>query len=230
VLYDLPHVVDDPFTKVDSSAAELAKIVLDNAAKGFERMQAGGHLDALLRQATGVSKAPGVAALVKMIAEQEEKIVLFGWHRAVYDLWAELLEDLRPAWYTGHESPAKKRAETQSFIEGDARVLIMSLRSGLGLEGLQKVCATAVHGELDWSPGVHEQCNGRLQRDGQTRPVFAYYPIVDDGSDPVVVDVLGIKRAQVEGLRDPHGAPVISRQVDPDHIKKLAEHYLRRRR
>ena len=43
------------------------------------------------------------------------------------------------------------------FIDGDARVLMMSLRSGAGLDGLQEVSHTAVFGELDWSPGVHRQ-------------------------------------------------------------------------
>ncbi|KKL66074.1 hypothetical protein LCGC14_2148600, partial [marine sediment metagenome] len=136
------------------------------------------------------------------------------------------LEDLDPAWYTGSESPAKKRKEKARFMAGKTKLLIMSLRSGTGLNGLQNGCATAVFGELDWSPGVHEQCIGRLQRDGQERPVFAYFLIADEGSDPIVCDVLGIKTAQVEGIRDPTGPLVTMRDVDPDHIKKLARAFL----
>jgi hypothetical protein len=176
-----------------------------------------------------VAKAPQVAAFVRLILEQEtDKVVLFGWHREVYGIWDELLEDLGLAWYTGSESVSKKRKEVQRFIEGDAKVLVMSLRSGIGFDGLQKVCATAVFGELDWTHGVHEQCTGRLHRDGQHRPVFAYYVVSDSGSDPVVCDVLGLKTAQLEGIRDPEGAPIMARDVDPDHIKKLAQDYLRR--
>lgn len=229
VIHEVHASYDSQFWNGETSAAELARIVLDRSAKNFEQMQAAAQLDVLLRQATGVAKAPEVAAFVRMLLEQEtDKIVLFGWHREVYRVWEELLEDIGLAWYTGSESPAKKRREKQRFCEGDANVLIMSLRSGTGLNGLQDVCATAVFGELDWSPGVHEQCTGRLHRDGQKRPVFAYYPIADSGSDPIVCDVLGLKTAQVEGIRDPDGAPLVSRQVDPDHIKKLAADYLRR--
>jgi len=192
-------------------------------------MQAAGQLDALLRQATGVAKAPQVAAFVRMLLEQDtDKIVLFGWHREVYRIWGELLEDFGIAWYTGSESVSKKRKEVERFIKGDAKILIMSLRAGTGLNGLQDVCATAVFGELDWSHGVHEQCTGRLHRDGQSRPVFAYYVISDSGCDPLMCDVLGLKMAQMEGIRDPDGAPVVIRQVDPDHIKKLAADYLLR--
>lgn len=229
ILHEVQTDYAAPFWDVQSAAAELARIVLDKSAKGFDQMQAAGQLDIMLRQATGVAKAPQVAAFVRMLLEQEtDKVVLFGWHREVYGIWDELLEDLGLAWYTGSESVSKKRKEVKRFIEGDAKVLVMSLRAGTGLNGLQDVCATAVFGELDWSHGVHEQCTGRLHRDGQGRPVFAYYVVSDSGSDPIVCDVLGLKTAQLEGIRDPDGAPIMARDVDPDHIKKLAQDYLRR--
>lgn len=229
IVHEVSAGYTSAFWDSDGAAAELARVVLDKSAKNFDQMQAAGMLDGMLRQATGISKAPQVAAFVRMLLEQEtDKIVLFGWHREVYRIWAELLGDIELAWYTGTESPAKKRKEVERFVEGDARVMVMSLRSGTGLNRLQDVSATAVFGELDWSYGVHEQCTGRLHRDGQTRPVFAYYVISDSGSDPVVVDVLGLKSAQLTGIRDPGGAPVVSRQIDPDHIKKLAADYLRR--
>lgn len=42
--------------------------------------------------------------------------------------------------------------------------VIMSLRSGAGVDGLQKHSRVAVFGERDWSPQVHEQCIGRIRR------------------------------------------------------------------
>lgn len=228
MIHEVPSEASPALWDIQSAAAEMAHLVLDQAAKAFDRGRAGRHLDTLLRQATGVAKAPAVAALVRLIVAGGEKVVLFGWHREVYAIWAELLEDLEPAWFTGTESSPKKQREVKRFIEGDCQVLIMSLRSGLGLNRLQDVCATAVHGELDWSPGVHEQCNGRIFRPGQKRPVFAHYAITNTGSDPVVADVLGIKRGQVEGIRDPDGAKVVENKLDPEHIKRLARDYLAR--
>ena len=55
------------------------------------------------------------------------------------------------------------------FISGKTKVFVMSLRTGAGLDGLQEKCSTIVHEELDWSPGVHEQCRGRYFRDGRQR-------------------------------------------------------------
>lgn len=128
--------------------------------------------------------------------------------------------------YTGEESTAQKEFSRKQFVDGDARLLVMSLRAGAGLDGLQGVCRTVVFGELDWSPGVHEQCIGRVHRDGQPDPVAAYFLIADSGSDPVVADVLGIKRQQSEALRDPDAPLVEALQIEEGHIKKLAAAYL----
>jgi hypothetical protein len=94
------------------------------------------------------------------------------------------------------------------------------------MDGLQERCHVCVFGELDWSPGVHEQNEGRLHRDGQDEPVTAYYLLADEGSDPVISDVLGIKKQQIEGIRDPNQDLVTALQIDPMHIRKMAEKYL----
>ena len=72
---------------------------------------------------------------------------------------------------------------------------------------------------------------GRLFRDGQENSVFEYYLISDGGSDPTVADVLGLKRAQLEGMLNPQGANLVSGQADDvARVKRLAEDYLKRRK
>jgi hypothetical protein len=58
---------------------------------------------------------------------------------------------------------------------------------------------------------------------------MAYYLVSDEGSDPIVVDVLGLKRQQIEGIRDPSASLVEKLEVDPNHIRNLAEALLRHR-
>lgn len=228
----VPHEIEcdlDEIDKVAAGASELARIILSQGGRARgEQMQAAEELSWRLRQATGIAKASYVAEFVRLLVESGEQVVLYGWHREVYSIWAEKLKDFDPAFYTGNESPTQKEKAKQEFVEGRAKVLIMSLRSGAGLDGLQGKTRTVVFGELDWSPGVHEQCIGRVHRDGQPEPVCAYFLIADSGSDPVVADVLGVKRAQAEGLRDP-GAPLMAGQTDPDRVRKLAEEFLRQR-
>lgn len=212
---------------VEGSALELAQIILSQG-KGWEILKAAGEFDARVRQATGLAKAPYVAEFVRMLVESGEPVVLFGWHHAVYRVWAQHLAEFKPVLFTGQESPAAKAKAAKAFVEGDTPVLIMSLRSGSGLDGLQKRSHCAVFGELDWSYGAMEQCVGRVHRDGQADPTMAYYLTATSGCDPVMVDVLGLKRAQLDGALEPGGPLSEVREVDPDHIKQLARDYLAR--
>jgi hypothetical protein len=192
-------------------------------------MKAAEEMSWVLRQATGLAKAPFVAEFVKMLVESGERVVLYGWHREVYAIWKEKLKDFKPAFYTGTESDVQKYESRRRFLDGETPILIMSLRSGAGLDGLQGKCRTVVFGELDWSPGVHEQCIGRVYRDGQEEPVIAYYLISDQGSDPVVSDVLDLKRQQITGIRDPNAALLEKSDIGSGNMKKLAESFLKQR-
>lgn len=228
----VPHTIEadlDEINKMTGSVVELAKTIIRQGAGGFDKMRAAEEFSWRLRQATGIAKAPFVADFVRMLVESGEQVVLYGWHLEVYKIWQEKLADLNPVFFTGEQSPNQKEAAKQSFLRGDSKVLVMSLRAGAGVDGLQSVCRTVVKGELDWSPGVHEQATGRVYRDGQPDPVFVYYLISDSGSDPVIADVLGVKRGQSDGIRDPHGALIEQSQTDPDRMKKLAAAFLKQR-
>jgi SNF2 family DNA or RNA helicase len=226
----------EAFKKLKGQAIELAKLILrQNQDYKGQKMQAAGEFDMKMRQATGIAKAPFVADFVRFLVEENgTPVVLYGWHRDVYEIWLEKLHgaplrgiaNLNPVMYTGTESPKQKEWAKQEFISGRSKVMIISLRAGAGMDGLQEQAHVCVFGELDWSPGVHEQCEGRLHRDGQDEPVTSYYLLADEGSDPVMSDVLGVKKQQIEGIRDPNQELVTKLQVDPEHIKKLAEKYL----
>lgn len=218
-------VLDD----VEGACAELARIILSQGEghKG-QKMMASEELSNKLRQATGIAKAPHVADFVRMILETEQKVVVFAWHREVYSILMDRLREFAPTMYTGSESPSQKEQSRESFINGNSRVLLMSLRAGAGLDGLQDVCRTAVFAELDWAAGAMEQCGGRIHRDGQKHPVVLYYLIAEEGSDPIVSDVLGVKYVQVEKTRDPDADSFIRVDHDESNIKRLATEYLLR--
>lgn len=245
----IPQHVDtdsDAFERAKGNAMEMARLILDTAASKTDRWQASGELDWRMRMATGVAKAPFVAEFVRMLLETEDKVVLFGWHRDVYDIWMEALAEFNPRLYTGSETPKHKDAAKAAFIgtpeereraqwlrsegyepdQGYCRVLIMSLRSGAGVDGLQEVCSTAVFGELDWSPKVHEQAIGRLFRDGQMAAVAAYFCVSHTGADPLMAEVLSLKEQQSTAIVHP-GAEPFTTVADPtDRMKELARQVL----
>jgi len=216
---------------IAGDAVRLAELILANTESyRGERMQATGQFDMLMRQATGIAKAPHVAAYVRMLIESGEPVVLFGWHRQVYEIWREQLRDLNPQFYTGSETPAQKAAARDAFVSGKSSLMIVSLRSGAGLDGLQQRSHIAVLGELDWSPAVIEQCIGRLDRDGQAQGVLAYFLLsdADDSVDPYMADVLGLKRSQLDGVRNAD-TPLFER-VDTNHtaLRAIAARFLGR--
>lgn len=220
----------DVFDREAGNAMEMARLILSQDATPSDKWRTSSELDWRLRQATGIAKAPFVANFVKMLLESEKKVLLLGWHRAVYDIWLEKLAEYAPAMYTGSESSVGKARSADAFTDGDCRVLIMSLRSGAGLDGLQDVCNTIVFGELDWSPGVHRQAIGRLKRPGQPHKVLAYFCNSSDGADPVMLDVLNIKAMEAKALTGA-GDTIGDAKPTPgaeDHVKRLAESLLRR--
>lgn len=221
--------------KLEGDAIALARVILTSSARGA-RFEASGQFDMIMRQATGISKAPYVGEFCRLLLENgEPKIVVYAWHRSVYEILVERFEHkpnaevFKTVMYTGSESGAEKQKSIDDFIQGDARVLLMSLRSGAGVDGLQKVCRTCVAAELDWSPGVLEQCIGRIARDGQTDSVMAYILLAESGTDPIMAEVLGLKREQIEGVRNPDSALAEVIETGEHHLRRIARELLERR-
>jgi hypothetical protein len=212
-------------------AEDIAKMLAIKVTGGsfVERGQAARELDAYARHITGVSKAREVAAFVRILLESGEPVVLSGWHRDVYDIWKEELGDFNPVFYTGTEGTAAKNRAKSDFVEKKTSLFIISNRSGIGLDGLQHRCRTVVIGELDWSPQVHNQVIGRVDRDGQADQVTAYYLISEYGADPVMIDWLGLKSSQARGINDPL-APAGEQYSDQSRIKMLAESFLHKKK
>jgi superfamily II DNA or RNA helicase len=212
------------FSAFEDEGRRLA--VQATTAKDFkDRGEAARMLDLKLRHTTGVAKAKAVAKVVKAIVQNGEKVVLVGWHRDVYETWLYELRDLNPQLYTGSESAAGKDRARQAFCSDESDILIMSLRSGAGLDGLQFHCSTMVFGELDWSPGIHHQCLGRLDREGQTEPVTGIFLVADNGSDPPMLEVLGLKASQAAGIVDP-SLGVQAAHSDKTKLQMLVGRYL----
>lgn len=222
----LSHVVGHDEGVADEAEERARALAIKVTSGSFiERGSAARELDAFARHTTGVAKAKSVAAYVRMLLSAGVPVLLTGWHREVYDRWLNDLAEFKPLLYTGSESTAQKNRAKHAFIEGESNLLILSLRSGAGLDGLQKRCSTVVFGELDWSPQVHKQVIGRLRRPGQAKQVDAIYLHSDFGSDPLMIEVLGVKASQARNIVDPlTGAEVVF--SDESRIQALARSYL----
>lgn len=223
------HTVAFDYEEYEKSEALAIQLAMTTLTGSFmERGSAAQQLSIRLRHDTGVAKARGVAEYVKILLENKEPVLLVGWHRAVYDIWKECFAEYKPVFFTGEESPAEKERTVKAFVSGETNLMIISVRSGIGLDGLQHRAKTVVFGELDWSPKVHEQVIARLDRDGQQDQVTCIYLVCDGGSDPPIIDMLGLKASQAHNIIDPLTA-VPDQHTDEKRMKVFAQKFLEAR-
>ncbi len=177
------------------------------------------------RQATGVAKAPFVAAFVRALLDGGEKVLLMAHHHAVMDIFRKELKTYHPGFITGRETDAQKDAASAAFMSGKTDLLCISLRSASGLNLQRATCV--VFGELDWSPAVHSQAEDRAHRIGQKDSLLCYYLVSPRGSDRDMQDALGLKVSQFVSLMgdaQPDGDEAFLRQSEArDRIRRLVE-------
>ena len=175
------------------------------------------------RQATGIAKAPFVAATVKALVEAGEKVLLMAHHHAVMDLYKKELKSARPKFITGRETEKQKDEAVRAFMEGRTNLLCVSLRSASGLNLQRATCV--VFGELDWSPAVHSQAEDRAHRIGQQDSLLCYYLVSPRGSDRDMQDALGLKVSQFVSLMGDAPATredeFLQQSLAREHIREL---------
>jgi len=177
------------------------------------------------RRVTGVAKAPYVCAFVKTLMEAGEKVLLYGYHHDVMDVYMEELNEYLPVMISGRQNAKVKDWAQEAFMNGDTDLIIVSLRSGLGLNLQRARCV--VFGEMDWSPAIHSQCEDRAHRLGVKDSVLCYYLVCKAGTDFEMLDTLGLKTSQFVGImgdrpEDDHDKMLAQTDMK-DHMKKVIE-------
>jgi SNF2 family DNA or RNA helicase len=177
------------------------------------------------RQATGIAKAPYVAAFVKMLLDAGERVLLFGYHHKAIDIYTEDLKEFGPVRISGRETAAEKNAAVESFMGGKTQIAILSLRTTAGLNLYKASCV--VFGELDFSPAVHAQAEDRAHRIGQEDSILCYYLVCEEGSDEDIQEALGLKVSQFVGIMgdkvETEEDRVLAQSVATQHMHHIVE-------
>lgn len=205
-------VDEGKFDELIAPVIDQAKRINDikNAfEKGRETMMA---IDST-RMITGIAKAHYVCAFVKTLMEAGETVILYGHHHAVMDIYLEELREYHPVMISGRQSTNIKDEAQKAFMDGDTDLIIISLRSGLGLNLQRARCV--VFGELDWSPAALSQCEDRCHRLGQKDSVLCYYLTCNAGTDQDMLETLGLKTSQFVNI--------MGDRPETEHDKMLAQ-------
>ena len=101
------------------------------------------------------------------------------------------------------DEPAKKTASIiKKWNKGEIKLLIGHPKSmGHGIDGLQDSGSIIVWFGLNWSFELYEQMNGRLNRQGQSKPVSIIHILCNKTVDVAVLDAIKCKNNSQEGLK-----------------------------
>jgi len=194
--YRIVQAIDVDNEKYDELIQPVIKMACEipELKEAFKRGTQTWHAIDQTRRITGLAKAKHVASFTKTLLEAEQPTVLYAHHHDVMDILTDELRKYNPVMISGRQNTTQKDLSQKIFMDGDTDLIIISLRSGLGLNLQRGKCV--VFGELDWSPAVHSQAEDRCHRMGLKNMVLCYYLICNEGTDQAILDTLGVKTSQ----------------------------------
>lgn len=100
---------------------------------------------------------------------EDEKVVVFSKFATAAKCLQKYLGD-QSVLYIGEMSSQERSSAKSSFVQPSrkVRVLIGTIGAlGTGVDGLQNVCRNVIFLDRDWTPGLNEQAEDRVNRSGQ---------------------------------------------------------------
>jgi len=219
VMPDLPdlirdfqyHDIDKDLRKAyDKAENELVDFV--NTNEDYSGFSAHQHILAYLskmRQITAVAKVGAVVEdIEEVMTNTNEKMIIFLHHHIARDILLAQLNKLCAAnkWAAPlaiTEATSRDKAESikAKFADPNSldRIIVLgTLASGEGLDGLQESCSMMYMLERQWNPSNEEQPEKRLHRIGQKNIVRAKYPIAIGTVDEMFTELVEKKRQNVK--------------------------------
>lgn len=130
-------------------------------------------LGALAEQARGITDRSKAEALVRLLEQIPDKVVIFTGFRETQRFLAALLWERGFAVAELHGEMRRQEKEEQVRLFADSARVLVSTETGSEGRNLQ-FCRNLVNYDLPWNPMRIEQRIGRIHRLGQTRNVYIY--------------------------------------------------------
>jgi SNF2 family DNA or RNA helicase len=219
--FDIDKVMRDAYNK---QVKELQDFLdeHEDSAYSFANYSAVIAYITKMRQITGISKVgPTVEYLEEHLENTDQKVIVFLHHHIARNLMFKAL-DARGIKYlaiTESDNADKKDKIKREFMTGDVRVIILgTLSSGEGIDGLQEACSRMIVMERQWNPANEEQAEKRLHRIGQANPVDVDYPIALGTIDEFFTELVEKKR---QWCKETYGDSEQVKWNETDIIKDL---------
>lgn len=205
-ILDLPpqrrHVVRVPLTDAAMQAyAELERDFKGWVSSHDPASEQASVLGKIVRL-RHVSSTGRLDATIKKAVEyvrEERQVVVFAYFRNSIQGIVDGLKasDASVGVITGDTKGQSRRSQQQAFMAGDLDVMVGQV-DAMG-EGINLQCADAsLHHDVTYTPFDLVQCEGRIHRIGQDRPVVHTYYVGRDTFDEHIVSLVVKKAAMAE--------------------------------
>jgi len=140
-------------------------------------------------------KIPEATDYIKDLLEQENKIVVFYYHKEVCRELKEGLKQFGSVTIDGSVRPEHRSGVVDNFNrDPETKIFFGQMEAcGEGIDNLQRSASTCVFIEPSWSHTDIEQCIGRLERDGQRTDVNVHILTIKDTIESRMMEVVAQK-------------------------------------
>lgn len=199
----------------NSTSHQAAEIAIEEHGDSFDMFST-------MRREAGEAKIKSIIAEAEAVAEYE-KVIIGVHHREVNDEVAKALgKKFKTVQIIGGMSMDKRQRAIDSFQDGDAQVMVMSIVAGGVAINLQNASHMII-AELPPSYAEQDQFISRSYRSGQKRKVTVKRLVAPETLDAILVGLISKK----EGL---HVAIESGEEVERVDIKKMFVDYLVKRK
>ena len=124
------------------------------------------------RQELGRRKVPFIGQYVKdRLANKNESILLFVWHRDVAQMLSTYLQNFKPGLVIGGTKSEDRERIFKDFQSGKCRLIIGNIQAMGRGHNLQKA-DRVIFGEFSWTDELNKQCEKRASRRGRDHTAF----------------------------------------------------------
>jgi SNF2 family DNA or RNA helicase len=199
VLTELPPRV---ISKIDLECTPAVKKVIESEEQAT--IEKAGDSDpanfklgeiARVRKAIAKHKVPISVEYIKDLLEEEDKIVVFYYHKEVLGELRRAFASVPHVFIDGSVDPSRRKGLVAEFTNGKNHRLFFGQMEacGEGIDGLQDACSCCVFVEPSWSHTDLEQCIGRLERSGQRSDINVHILTIKDTLEARMMEVVAMK-------------------------------------
>lgn len=151
-----------------------------------------------LKRLTADGKVDAAKRWIEDFLEGDEQLVIFAHHTNIVD---QIADHFSVPSIKGGVSHQKRHEITQSFQNGEIRVLPLNIQAGgVGID--LYTSSNVLFLEYPWSPGIYDQASDRVHRRGQEDSVTIWNLIGENTIDFNITRLLEEKRRVIEAVTD----------------------------